>query len=127
MNKKLLNSQLTQHLLTQLLTLSALFDAGLASASPVFLCICDFEVSFPSLFRPSSALPALFLRSAFVQTSYHIHVFTIASPLFLHRFDGQSMDNRWRIDGQPTMEDWTLSERRTDSERRQIGGRTLTS
>ena len=42
MNKKLLNSQLTQHLLTQLLTLSALFDAGLASASPVFFVYLRF-------------------------------------------------------------------------------------
>ena len=63
-------------------------------------------------------LLSLSLRYFFVLPSYYIQSFIIDSPLFLHRNDGQSMDNLWTIYGQISNEERRKSEGRAKEEQR---------
>ena len=70
------------------------------------------------ILRYFSVISSFILRSSFVLPSYYIQSFLIDSTLFLHRNDGQSMDNRWTIYGQISNEERRKNEGRAKEEQR---------
>ena len=77
---------------------------------------CNYLLSLS--LRYFSVFTSFFLRSPFALPSYYIQSFLIDSPLFLHRNDGQSMDNRWTIYGQISNEERRKNEGRAKEEQR---------